>query len=113
MIARNFIAFLLQTPEKKRMPLYRQGAVVGQTGKTRAVERRAADACAWPAHRNPAAGRSRDEWFWMQLTVSSSGFCLLAVARCRLEGGPHMKLDTACGKPAGNPANPCRTRNVR
>jgi len=30
----------------------------------------------------------------MQLTVSSSGFCLLAVARCRLEGGPHMKLDT-------------------
>jgi hypothetical protein len=30
----------------------------------------------------------------MQLTVSSSGFCLLAVARCRLEGGPHMELDT-------------------
>jgi hypothetical protein len=94
MIARNFIAYLLQTPEKKRMPLVGQGAVVGQTGKTRAVERRAADACAWPAHRNPAAGRSRDEWIWMQLTVSSSGFCLLAVARCRLEGGPHMKLET-------------------
>jgi len=30
----------------------------------------------------------------MQLTVSSSGFCLLAVARCRLEGGPRMLLDT-------------------
>src|SRR6201993_706735 len=57
MIARNFIAYLLQTPEKKRMPVVGRGGVVGKKEKTGAVDRRPADACAWPAHRNPAAGR--------------------------------------------------------
>jgi len=66
-----------------------------------------------PAHRNPAAGRSRDEWFWMQLTVSSSGFCLLAVARCRLEGGPRMLLDTRLQQAGWKTRQTMLKRNVR
>jgi len=50
-----------------------------QTGKTLG-DRARSGACFVhvPADRYPAAGSSRDEWFGMQLTVSSFDFCLPA-----------------------------------
>ncbi|CAG9264839.1 hypothetical protein PUN4_490074 [Paraburkholderia unamae] len=68
---------------KKRLAPDRQGAVVGYTGKTgKTLDGRAPEChtrvlfvgCARAACRLPAAGRSRDEWFGMQLTVSSFDF---------------------------------------
>jgi hypothetical protein len=114
MIARNFIAYLLQTPEQKTNApvetgcggLVKQAKQGGRTSGSRCV-------CTSPARRYPAAGRSEDEWFGMQLTVSSSGFCLLAVARCRLEGGPHMLPDIRLQQAGWKTRQTMLERNVR
>jgi hypothetical protein len=87
MIARNFIAYLLQTPEQKNeWPLMSPGCCGWfKQAKHWAIEHGRAHARRHvPADRCPAAGRSRGEWFGMQLTVSSFDFCLPA-SRGRLE----------------------------
>src|SRR6185437_8745139 len=77
MIARNFIAYLLQTPEQKKQmtPDVARVLWLVQTGKTLG-DRARSGACARhvPADRYPAARNSRDEWFGMQLYVSSFDF---------------------------------------
>jgi len=114
MIARNFIAYLLQTPEQKTNApvetgcggLVKQAKQGGRTSGSRCV-------CTSPARRYPAAGRSEDEWFGMQLTVSSFDFCLPAVARCRLEGGPRKASDIRRRKPARKARPAMRKHDVR
>src|ERR1700761_4293379 len=81
MIARNFIAYLLQTPEQKNeWPLMSPGCCGWfKQAKHWAIEHGRAHALRHvPADRFSAAGSSRDEWFGMQLTVSSFDFCLPA-----------------------------------
>jgi len=71
-----------------------------QTGKTLG-DRARSGACVThvPADRCSSAGSSRDEWFGMQLTVSSFDFCLPA-SRGRLEV---PRMSTWCGALAGCP----------
>jgi hypothetical protein len=97
---------------KKRMPLVGQGAVVGQTGKTGRSNVGQPMRVHGRARRYPAAGRSRDEWFGMQLTVSSFDFCLPAVARCRLEGEPRTEPEGLSAAATGEAVGPMQKRNV-
>src|SRR3981189_2001806 len=68
MIARNFIVYLLQTPEQKTdAPGWTGcgGWSNRQTGRSNVGQPMRVHG---RARRYPAAGRSRDEWFGMQLT---------------------------------------------
>jgi hypothetical protein len=65
------------------------------------------------ASRRSAAGSSEDEWFGMQLTVSSFDFCLPASRAADSLKAPHTLTLTSAWLFAARGSQHVRKRNVR